>query len=77
MLHGEKPKYVRQVVSGGNIVDSGYLNPFSNEIVLNAEKLQLQAVVQLLKDHPAIRYWNLGNEPDIFAFPANDVVREK
>ena len=74
MLHGEKPGYVRQVVSGGKIVERGYRNPFSDEIVLNAERLQLRTVVQLLKDHPAIWCWNLGNEPDNFAIPESDAI---
>jgi endo-1,4-beta-mannosidase len=77
MLHGDKPKYIRQVVSGGNIVESGYLNQYSDEMVIRAEKLQLQTVVQLLKTHPAIWCWNLGNEPDIFALPPSDIVGEK
>jgi endo-1,4-beta-mannosidase len=77
MLHGEKPQYIRQVVSGGKIVNQGYLNPFSDELVIEAEKLQLRTVVQLLKDHPAIWCWNLGNEPDLFAIPPSDVVGEK
>jgi len=77
MLHGEKPQHIRQVVSAGKIVNSGYLNPFSDEIVIEAEKLQLRIVVELLKDHPAIWCWNLGNEPDIFALPASDIVGEK
>ncbi len=77
MLHGEKPQYIRQVVSAGKIVNSGYLNPFSDESVIEAEKLQLRTVVQLLKDHPAIWCWNLGNEPDLFAIPHSDVIGEK
>jgi endo-1,4-beta-mannosidase len=77
MLEGEKPKYIKQVVSGGKIVDRGYLNPFSDKKVLKAEKLQLQTVVKLLKDHPAIWCWNLGNEPDLFALPSSDSVGEK
>jgi endo-1,4-beta-mannosidase len=77
MLHGEKPQYIRQVVSGGKIVNQGYLNQFSDELVIQAEKLQLRTVVQLLKDHPAIWCWNLGNEPDLFALPPSDVVGEK
>jgi endo-1,4-beta-mannosidase len=74
MLQGEKPPYIRQVVSSGKIVDGGYLNPYSDEKVLKAEKFQLRIVVDRLKDHPAIWGWNLGNEPDIFALPASDVV---
>ena len=74
MLHGEKPKHIKQVVSAGEIVESGYLNPFSDPKVLEAEKLQLRTVVQLLRDHPAIWCWNLGNEPDLFALPASDIV---
>jgi endo-1,4-beta-mannosidase len=77
MIKGEKPKHIRQVVSAGKIVDQGYLNPFSDELVLRAEKLQLQTVVRMLKDHPAIWCWNLGNEPDIFALPESDLVGEK
>jgi endo-1,4-beta-mannosidase len=77
MLQGEKPRYVKQVISAGKIVNSGYINPFSDNMVLSAEKLQLQTVVNMLKDHPAIWCWNLGNEPDIFALPASDVVGEK
>jgi endo-1,4-beta-mannosidase len=77
MLHGEIPHYVRQVVSGGKIVDSGYLNPFDDEAVLAAEKLQLQTVVNQLKSHSAIWCWNLGNEPDLFAWPASDQVGKK
>lgn len=77
MLQGEKPHYVRQVVSGGKIVNRGYLNPFDDIPLLAAEKLQLQTVVKQLKDHPAIWCWNLGNEPDLFAWPASDQVGEK
>ena len=77
MLEGEKPNYVRQVVSGGKIVVSGYLNPYADDMVYAAQKYQLQTVIQLLKDHPSIGIWNLGNEPDIFAFPRSDWVGEK
>ncbi len=77
MLSGEKPPQNRQVISGGKIVSSGYLNPFSDEKVLRAEKLQLRTIVQLLKDHPAIWCWNLGNEPDIFALPPSDRQGER
>jgi endo-1,4-beta-mannosidase len=77
MLQGDKPQYIRQVVSAGKIVDRGYLNQFSDEMVIEAEKLQLRTVVHLLKDHPAIWCWNLGNEPDLFALPPSDVVGER
>jgi endo-1,4-beta-mannosidase len=74
MLQGEKPLNVRQAVSGGTIVDQGYRNPFMDNQVLDAERLQLRQVVQSLKDHPAIWCWNLGNEPDNFAFPGSESV---
>ena len=77
MLIGERPKYVRQVVSGKKIVENGYLNPYSDPIMIKAQKYQLQTIVQLLKDHPGIGIWNLGNEPDIFAFLRYDCVGEK
>lgn len=77
MLHADKPQYIRQVVSAGKIVNRGYLNQYSDEMVIRAEKLQLRTVVQLLKDHPAIWCWNLGNEPDLFAWPSSDDVGEK
>jgi endo-1,4-beta-mannosidase len=62
---------VQQVVSGGKVVDCGYLNPYSDAVVLKAASLQLRTIVGNLKDHPAIGIWNLGNEPDIFAWPRN------
>jgi endo-1,4-beta-mannosidase len=77
MLHGDKPRYIRQVISGGKIVDRGYLKQFSDATVIEAEKLQLSEVVKLLKDHPAVWCWNLGNEPDLFALPADDITGEK
>jgi endo-1,4-beta-mannosidase len=77
MLAGEKPRYIKQVISSNKIIDRGYLNQFSDPVVFNAEKLQLRTVVGLLKDHPAIWCWNLGNEPDLFAFPTDDLTGEK
>jgi endo-1,4-beta-mannosidase len=74
MLQGEKPQYVKQVVSRKRIVESGYLNPFANQSAIDAEKLQLSVVIRELKDHPAIYCWNLGNEPDIFALPPSDEI---
>jgi endo-1,4-beta-mannosidase len=62
---------MKQLVSGGKIVQSSYRNPFSDPVALNAERLLLKTVVGSLKDHPAIWMWNLGNEPDLFAWPAN------
>ena len=42
---------------------------FHDEIALNATRLLLKTVVTALKDHPGIWMWNLGNEPDLFAWP--------
>ncbi|MEZ4516552.1 MAG: cellulase family glycosylhydrolase [Chloroflexota bacterium] len=63
------PPHVNQVVSGGKIVNSGYRNPYTDPVALEAAKLLLQTVVGRLKDHPGIGVWNLGNEPDLFAWP--------
>jgi endo-1,4-beta-mannosidase len=77
MLKGDRPKYIRQVVSEGHIVESGYLNPYDDEKMLEAQKYQLRTVIQALKDHPGIGMWNLGNEPDLFALPSNEHIGEK
>lgn len=61
--------WVKQVVSGGEVVNSSYRNPFTDSIALQAERLLLRTVVGALKDHPAVWMWNLGNEPDLFARP--------
>jgi endo-1,4-beta-mannosidase len=61
----------RQVVSGGRVVAGGYRNPFSDPVALQAEDLLLDTVVGALHQHPAISLWNLGNEPDLFAVPAD------
>jgi hypothetical protein len=53
-------------MSGGKEVSHGYLNQYSYEGVIEAEKLQLRIVTRLLKDHPALWGWNLGNEPRYF-----------
>ncbi|MBZ0286381.1 MAG: beta-galactosidase [Anaerolineae bacterium] len=58
-----------QVVSGGQIVSGGYRNPFHDPVALNAARLLLRTVVSRYKDHPAVWMWNLGNEPDLFAWP--------
>jgi endo-1,4-beta-mannosidase len=61
--------WLREVVSEGKKTDKGYRNMFHDEMALNAERLLLKTVVSALKDHPAIWMWNLGNEPDLFAWP--------
>jgi len=50
-------------------VDQGYRNPFSDPMALRAERLLLTTVVTELRDHPGVWMWNLGNEPDLFAWP--------
>ncbi len=74
LLGGDLPPvahqhWLRDVVSAGEKTDLGYRNMFHDEMALNAEKLLLSTVVGLLKDHPGIWMWNLGNEPDLFAWP--------
>jgi endo-1,4-beta-mannosidase len=73
--------HLQQLVSGGKIVQGAYRNQFTDPTALEAERLLLQTVVGTLKDHPAIWMWNLGNEPDLFAWPPDaktgrDWVRE-
>jgi len=63
------PPRLRQVVSRGRIVNCDYANPFSDPLALQAAVRLLEAVVGRLHDHPAIGLWNLGNEPDLFAWP--------
>jgi len=63
--------WVRQVVSAGQPVPGGYLNPFEDSATIEAAELQLKTVVARYKDHPAIALWDLGNEPDLFARPAS------
>jgi len=65
----EHQHWLRDVVSDGKKVDQGYRNMFHDEMALNATRLLLKTVVSTLKDHPAIWMWNLGNEPDLFAWP--------
>ncbi len=59
----------REIVSSGKVVSEGYRNMFHDGMALNASRLLLKTVVSQLKDHPAIWMWNLGNEPDLFAWP--------
>ncbi len=63
------PPRVRQTVSGGSPVTCGYANPFTDLETRQAAELLLQTVVSRLNDHPSIALWNLGNEPDLFAWP--------
>jgi len=59
----------RTVVSQGRRVDAAYRNPFHDPVALRAAETLLRAVVGRFRDHPAIWMWNLGNEPDLFAWP--------
>lgn len=74
LLGGDLPPqahrhWLKDVVSAGRITDKGYRNMFHDETALRASRLLLQTVVSALKDHPAVWMWNLGNEPDLFAWP--------
>lgn len=62
--------FVRQLLSQGKIVPQGnYRNMFSDPQALEAERLLIKTVVGALKAHPGVWMWNLGNEPDLFAWP--------
>jgi endo-1,4-beta-mannosidase len=63
------PPRVRQLVSGGRVVNVGYRNPYIDLMTLSAAELLIRAVVGRYHDHPAVGFWNLGNEPDLFAWP--------
>lgn len=69
LLHGQPLPGARQLVSAGEIVQRGYHNPYTYPLALDAERLLLRNLVGALKDHPGIGMWNLGNEPDLFAWP--------
>jgi endo-1,4-beta-mannosidase len=74
LLGGDLPPaahkhWLRDVISEGKRTDKGYRNMFHNEMALSAERLLLKTVVGALKDHSGIWMWNLGNEPDLFAWP--------
>lgn len=66
---GYPSPFCRQLVSQGVIVSEGYRNMFHDAQAIEAERLLLKTVVTALKDHPGIWMWNLGNEPDLFAWP--------
>ncbi len=74
LLGGPLPHHtwIRQVVSQGDVQNSGYRNFFNDPVALQAERLLLRTVVERFKQHPAIWMWNLGNEPDLFAWPASN-----
>jgi endo-1,4-beta-mannosidase len=64
---------IRQVVSRGQVIPDGrYRNPFHDPAALEAERRLLRTVATALADHPAVWMWNLGNEPDLFAWPESD-----
>jgi endo-1,4-beta-mannosidase len=65
--------FVRQVISGGDVVETPYRNMFHDEAALVAERLLLEAVVSAFREHPGVWMWNLGNEPDLFARPRTAV----
>lgn len=57
------------VVSQGKTVNRAYRNPYHDPVAVAAAQLLIRTVVGTLKDHPGIGMWNLGNEPDLFAWP--------
>lgn len=61
--------HIHQVISQGVIVDQLYRNMFHDPVALEASQLLLKTVVGEFRDHDAIWMWNLGNEPDLFAYP--------
>ena len=63
------PSHVNQVVSNNKVVNCGYRNPFSDPVMMDAEELLLRNVVPRLAGHPGLGLWNLGNEPDLVAWP--------
>lgn len=74
LLGGEWPPsdWNRQVISQGKVTTKGYRNPFHDPIALEAERILLRSVVSYLAQHPAIWMWDLGNEPDLFAWPTSN-----
>lgn len=57
------------LVSGGTYGARGYRNLFHDPVALRAEALLVDEVLARLAGHPGIVFWNLGNEPDLFAKP--------
>ena len=66
--------HVRQVVSGGVVVDTSYRNMFHDPAALDAARLLLRTVVGEYREHPGVWMWNLGNEPDLFAQPRDSAA---
>jgi endo-1,4-beta-mannosidase len=64
----------RQLVSQGRVVESGYENPFSHPLALDAAELQVRSVARRLRGHRAVAIYNLGNEPDLFARPPSSEI---
>ncbi len=60
---------LRDIISEGKPTPQGYYNMFHYDVAIKAERLLISTVVGALKDHEAIWLWNLGNEPDLFAWP--------
>ena len=72
MLDRDAPwpsRHVRQVLSEGKVVGESYRNMFHDPDAIAAERLLLDTVVTEYRDHDGIWMWNLGNEPDLFAWP--------
>jgi endo-1,4-beta-mannosidase len=67
--NGYPSPYIRQVVSGGEVVDTPYRNMFHDPTALDASRRLLETVVGEYRDHAGVWMWNLGNEPDLFAHP--------
>ena len=66
---------IRQVVLGGaTVVPGHYCNLFTDPVAITASRLLLTAVVTTWRRHPAIRCWNLGNEPDLFSWPPDHLT---
>jgi endo-1,4-beta-mannosidase len=66
--------HLRQTISAGKVVEGAYRNMFHDSQALAASDLLVRTVVGQFKDHPAIWMWNLGNEPDLFAYPESAEV---
>lgn len=73
LLGGPLPphEWIRDVVSMGRRVSGGYRNMFHDPAAIEAERRLVRAVVGALRRHRAIWMWSLGNEPDLFAWPAD------